>query len=128
MANPPTQSAVYFVPAPPPPTQSILPIADGKPATAVNIGGIVVGPSTIANQVFQAPSMPVPLGLFVRARGNPTNAGEAILALLREDALNGRGDPVNANTEIDYPIDNLGKLFVRLGTIGDAVTLSVRSS
>ena len=121
-------NGVYLIPPPPPPSASVLPVADGKPPSQVNIGGITLGPAGASLQIFQAPGMVVPLGMVVRVRGNPGNTAVAIVATLRENAAAGDGDPVNANTEIIFPVSNLSQVYVRLGATGDGVTISVRSS
>jgi hypothetical protein len=77
------------------------------------------------------PAVAVEPGANVSVRGsNGTNAGNAALVrtALYRGALSGQGgDPITPDTEINYPIDNTGQIWV-VGTAGDGIAIAIRAN
>lgn len=127
MAEVTKANPVYVVPTQPTKGAGILPVPPGQPPQSYNMGGIVIGGVAGSQGPFQGPGIRPPTGMTVRIRGNPANAGNVYVSLIREDAQNMVGDIIAPNTEIIYPVDNLASLWFFCASAGDAVTISIRN-
>jgi hypothetical protein len=65
----------------------------------------------------------------VRAHNGTTagNTDPVFTALYREALFAGGGDAITPDTEINYPVDNIGQIWVT-GTAGDGIKVSIRAA
>jgi len=96
--------------------------------TSVNQSVYVILGATGVPQ--QAPPINVPGGTLVSIRAhNGTNAGNAnIVRISRQPELLGEidGDPITPDSDISWPCDNLGQIWV-VGTAGDGIRISIQA-
>lgn len=99
----------------------------GFGTTSVNQSVYVILRATGVPQ--QAPPIVVPGGSMVAIRAhNGANAGnQYLIRVSRQPELLGSqdGDPITPDSEISWPCDNLGQIWV-VGTAGDGIRISIQ--
>jgi hypothetical protein len=95
------------------------------PLPAINEQFAVVIASTGVPQ--PCPARRVPPGAQVTVRGKVGNAAPVMTGLYREAVAGSAGYAVTADTEVFYPVDNLGLIWIN-GTAGDSALVAIRAS
>ena len=85
-----------------------------------------------ANVPVPAQAMNVPPGAAVGIRAhNGTEAGNQKIVRIAgspEELSNGGGDPLTPDTEISWPCDHLGQIWIAGANVGDGVRISIQGA
>jgi hypothetical protein len=105
-------------------------VKPGKRATSVNRSFYVIVPTGGTGVPVQAPSIFVPGGCTVAIRAhNGQNTGNTNIMRVanQQEILAGSGgDPITPDTEISWPCDNTGQIWIA-GTAADGVRISIQA-
>jgi len=65
----------------------------------------------------------------IRGYNGTTGNAQPVWSGLHRESVTplGQGDPITPDTEINYPVDNLGQIWI-CGTAGDGVVVSIRAT
>jgi hypothetical protein len=101
-------------------------VRPGRPAINATYKAIF----SVTGQPINMPAVSVPPNASVYIRGhNGTNSGNAQpcrAALSPEGLLLTKGDVITPDTEITFPVNNLGQIWA-VGTAADRIVVSIRA-
>jgi hypothetical protein len=107
------------------PLGPVAALVSSQPRRAVNNTINTVIAQTGVPQVL--PAVIVPAGLSVALRGSTAagvNAGVVRVALYPDVLLSGGGRVITPDTEISFPVDHLGQIWI-IGTAADGLVVTI---
>lgn len=100
------------------------------PRAAINQSVKMIFAATGTPQMSQPVHVPAGSTVYIRAHNGAAAGNTAIcrVALSREGLVAGSaaGDTLTPDTEINYPVDNLGQIWA-VGTQNDGIIISIRA-